>query len=174
MGIRESMNRNRAAGGAIAAVLLVLGIAAIVYQNTQSHVTDVGQRFWVSVDDGKTYFLDTSGQLPPFEIDGKTAVRARVFSKDGGQTKIIGFLERFTPEGKKKLQAALAAPAPGGASNAALPQASGAGLMDLMISATEVKRPGEKDWVPQSNFARSSPITTILANDGLPAEPIPP
>ena len=58
-----------------------------------------------TVDDGATYFPDDANKIPPFTKDGKEAVRARVFSCDGGKTKYVAYLERITPKAKAAIDA---------------------------------------------------------------------
>jgi hypothetical protein len=51
-----------------------------------------------TVDDGETWFVDSSDRIPPFEHDGKMAVRANLFicTKDG--TIFPAFLMRYSDE----------------------------------------------------------------------------
>ena len=54
-------------------------------------------------DDGKTWFPDDAKRVPPFDRNGKPAVRAHVY-KCGGKT-FVNHMERYTPEAKKKVEA---------------------------------------------------------------------
>jgi hypothetical protein len=47
-----------------------------------------------TVDDGKTWFADSSNKLPPFDYDGAKAVRCYVF--EGKNGKFAGLLEKYS------------------------------------------------------------------------------
>jgi hypothetical protein len=61
-----------------------------------------------TTDDGKSFFVDRFDRVPPFRKDGKTAVRAQVFSCDDGRTKFVGYLEMYAPLDKAALEDVLA------------------------------------------------------------------
>jgi hypothetical protein len=63
---------------------------------------------FATVDDGQTVFETDMSNLPPFQQDGKTAYRVALFTADGGKTRFPGYLERYTPEAKKRIEAAMA------------------------------------------------------------------
>jgi hypothetical protein len=54
------------------------------------------------VDDGRTRFADDWERNPPFEHDGKQAVRLHLFSCDGGNTTFVGYLQKFPQETLQK------------------------------------------------------------------------
>jgi hypothetical protein len=85
-------------GGAM--ILVAIAISIIFYL---SHRTSLNSYVaFYSDDDGKTYYRDNIYNFPPFERDGKVVNRAIVFTNNG-QT-FVGYLERYTPDAKKKLQ----------------------------------------------------------------------
>jgi hypothetical protein len=86
-----------------------------------------------SDDDGASWFADDGKKIPPFDRNGKQAVRARVY-RAGGKT-YVNHLERYTPEAKKKLEAILARST--GSADVLLPDTAG----------MEVKAPGGGAWV---------------------------
>ena len=43
-------------------------------------------------------------RVPPFELDGKQAVGVMVYSCDEGKTRFVGYLYRYTPEGKARVE----------------------------------------------------------------------
>jgi hypothetical protein len=51
-------------------------------------------RLYFTVDEGKTLFVAASSSKTPFQQDGKIAVRAHVFSCDGGKTNFVGYLSK--------------------------------------------------------------------------------
>jgi len=88
-----------------------------------------------TVDDGASFFVDNAERLPPFDHGGKPAVRAFLFSCDGGKTRFTGFLEKLPEEALQKLVD------------------EGRDLKfvdDDDVAATSgwlTKRPGEKAWI---------------------------
>ena len=86
-----------------------------------------------SVDDGISWFPDDGKKIPPFDHNGKQAVRARVYRAQGKT--FVNHLERYTPEAKKKLESNLARS--NGSADVVLPDTSG----------LEVKAPGGSTWV---------------------------
>lgn len=87
-------------------VLCILSAAIIIRLCTLPQPRQVGRSFY-TVDDGKTFFVDRI-QVPPYRKGMSEAVGAMVFSCDGGATKFVGYLVRFTPEGKAQMEAAQA------------------------------------------------------------------
>lgn len=98
MGVREWMNQHRGAtlAGVIALVLVAIGaIAMQVMAQRKSFPSGLPDSYF-SVDDGKTFFAASDGNVPPFDYKGKPAVRAYVFECDGNR--FVGYLERYLPE----------------------------------------------------------------------------
>src|SRR5689334_2706520 len=98
LGIRDTSKRNRTFAAAVT-IALVLAAAFVLYRflSGGSEQLPGGQQACFSDDDGKTFFRDDATKLPPFEHNGKQAVRAIL---DGGQEKVI-YLERYTLAGKQ-------------------------------------------------------------------------
>lgn len=91
--------------------------------------------FFFTVDDGATFYVDT-GKIPPYRFRDKEAVRAMVFQADGGAP-FVGYLMKFTPEAKKKMDAYLASD---------VAEKNVLSVTQLLREETLVKRPGEKKW----------------------------
>jgi hypothetical protein len=154
MGVREAMNRNKPL--AIAATLLAVGASVgFALLNWASGPIDpmagTGQAYY-SVDDGKTYFVASSANVAPFDHQGKPAVQAQVYTADGGKTKFVGYLMRFTPKGVEKMKAMRA----GASARRTLP-----GLDPELQENTEVKKPGAPAWVKLSNVAAAAEVMTV-------------
>ena len=146
MGIRETLNKNpMISAGAIGAVILIV-LGFIIFTSMGSGpASTAGQKAFFSIDDGKNYFADDASKIPPFQKDGKEAVQAIVFSFDGN--KKVVYLKRFTPEAKRKLEAAT--------SNKNKPDMA---IVDAInFTGVEVKAPGDKEWVKQ-NDAKAAKI----------------
>src|SRR5262249_21635889 len=127
-----------------------------------SHATRSPGKAWFSDDDGKNWFADDETKVAPFEHNGKTAYRAYVFSCDGGKTKFVAFLTRFTPEGKTGLERAIANREPVERGLSGLSPASG----------LELKKPGELQWTKSSD-ARATLIQQPICPQGMGDTPVP-
>lgn len=136
MGIRQTLNENPKLGVGVGIGVLVLALALIIYELMPSRTgpTNLGQQFWYTDDDGKTWFADDSNKLPPYkDSKGKEAVRAFVYRCNSG-TAFCAYLQRYTPEGKQKIEQL---------------KKTGGSIRSLsggMSLLTEVKKPGGK-WV---------------------------
>jgi hypothetical protein len=102
MGIREQLNKNPAITTGITGGIIAIALLAILYQSLFSGASPgpITESFY-TVDDGKTWFVDDSKLIPPFDKDGKPAVRAFVYTCDGGKTKWVAYMERYTEKGRK-------------------------------------------------------------------------
>jgi hypothetical protein len=119
-----------------------LCIALLIWQFAPRGVAVVtaGDGYF-SADDGKTFFVAASDQLPPFTHDGRDAVAARVYSC-GAQPPFVGYLERYTDAGKARAKELLAERAAGKDSR---------GADAVLMANMELKRPGEAKWVRASD-----------------------
>ena len=143
MGIRETLNENPRLTTGITAGIIVVVFALIFWSSGGSASPEsggMGSKVYFTEDDGKNYFAVDAKNIPPFQHDGKEAVRARVF-KCGGKT-WVNHLERYTPEGKKKAE-----------------DFYGSGKMSkdptmlesIQRYGMEVKAPGDAAWVKLSD-----------------------
>ena len=165
MGIRETLNQNPSitTGATIGVILLALGF--IVYQivGVGDGVSAVTEMYYTT-DDGKTYFADDVNKVSPFDHNGQEAVRAYVFSCDNKSTQFVAYLERMTPEAKKKLEESRAKAAdpsaPGG------PGGPGGMEMEfLMMEGMEVKKPGDANW-SKRNSPEAEKAFQVTCPDG--------
>jgi hypothetical protein len=153
LGVRETLNRNKSLTVAVTGAAIFLGVGLFLW-NLNSSASDrlgTGNDF-ITTDDGKTFSLDSSQELPPFTVNGKTAYRAYVYTCDGGKTKWVGYIQRYTPEGKKlalkmrEQQRTAKGP----------PQ-----LNPTLLENIEIKRPGDAQWVRQSDLTQASRIADV-------------
>jgi hypothetical protein len=142
VGIRETLNENPrlTTGITIGIIVVVLGFILWQMHGGSSSTPDGGGRSggaqaYFSDDDGKTYFPDAATKVPPFDHGGKEAVRAHVLKCDGKT--FVNFLERYTPEGKKKMEAMGGKP----------PVGDPTAMESVRSAGMEVKRPGDKEWI---------------------------
>lgn len=155
MGIREKISKQPAVVG-IVAVLVAIG--AVAYSFRSMSPRNPYDSAFFTTDDGASTFTDSMDRIPPFDHHGSPAVRAWMFTCDGGKTKFVAYLERYTPEAKTKMEAALAdyksgkshiAPSPG-------------------PNSTEVKKPqSNSPWVSQSDYQIAGQITNVKCASGI-------
>ena len=157
MGIRESLNRRKSLGLAVGIVLLGGSIVAIVMQARAAADPGPGQTYY-TVDDGKTFFAESSTKLAPFDKDGKVAFRAHVFPCKG--QRVVGYLSRLTPQAQQALIEAKASAGTG------KPPRNVGMLSQIGTTGTEVKRPGSRTWVNAGNTDEAIPIRTFRCTDG--------
>lgn len=154
MGLRESLNKKPALSASLAGVV-VLAILYILWKQVAGGGDPrlgSGKAFY-SVDDGQSYFAYDSSNIAPFDYEGKTAVQALVYSADGGKTRFVGYLQRFTPAGKQKMIE----------KRKQIEQTKGLPSLDQdLLANTEVKRPGDRTWVKLSDLPNSAKVTAVV------------
>src|SRR3954447_9005718 len=100
MGIREKVREKPALSGGIA-LLLVAG--AVAYAVRAVMPSTAYMQAYFTTDDGQSLFAASMDLQAPFDHHGKPAVRAWVFSCDGGNTRFIAYLERCTAAGMQRM-----------------------------------------------------------------------
>jgi hypothetical protein len=161
VGIRDLLNRNpKMAARVVGGVLVVLvGLAAYqVWHAFGSSTSSIANKQFFSDDDGETYFVASASNLPPFDHNGKQAVRALVFSCGDGKP-FVGQLQRYTADAKAKLEKIRSGPAPTGprSMNAEDPEAAG----------LEIKKPRNATaaWVKRGDPAYAE-VSRVTCPDG--------
>lgn len=157
---REFLNEHRKLTiGVIAAVLLLAVIFLLLRQRAELESTALGSTYF-SDDDGKTWFTAPADSLPPFDHSGKPAVRAYLFTTDGGKTRFVGYLERFSEGARKALQNSR--------------QGTLVPLNELTAAANdvEVKTPGDSLWIKRTDPAAKK-VMSVTAPPGSSGVPTP-
>jgi hypothetical protein len=121
-----------------------------------------GQAFF-SVDDGKNWFSDSVRNLPPFQNDGKEALRAYVFKAADGKP-FVSCLVRYTPSARKQLEELYAR-------NPDKPNPMITNQLEM--DGMEVKAPGQTTWLKKSD-PRSADLLSPHLPDGRQAEMVVP
>jgi hypothetical protein len=159
VGIRESLNQNPNVTTGLTAAIILVAVAVIVWQlrgGSNAIPTGVEKAFF-TIDDGKSTFVDDASKLPPFDRGGKPAYRAYVFACKNGKIRFVGYLERYTTEGKSKIEAARSHR-----------QSIDPGFAEsLAQSGIEVKAPnsGDTGWILRGD-PKSAPIVNVKCPDG--------
>lgn len=151
MSIREKLNQNSTLATAGAAVLIVLALGAVAWQFWPAAGSEATlKRFYFTTDDGKTLFAEDITKVPPFKQDGKDAYHAMVY-KCGWGKQFVGYLTRYTPEMKQRMEEAIAAGRP----------------LDgqATVGGAEIKKPGEAEWVKATDDAATR-VGAVLCPDG--------
>lgn len=157
MGIRETLNQNPAITTAATAGIILIALIFIIFQLTGGSGPQVQTRAFYTIDDGATWFADSIDRIPPFEHQGRQAVRAHVFTCGGKRDAFVAYLEKYTPEAKKRIEAAMANP-----------QTADPYLMETVyMQGLLVKKPGTGDagWISSSD-PRASEVMNIRCPDG--------
>lgn len=133
--LREFLKRNDKVVTVAVGVLVVAiaGWAILTHGPSQTATDQAGEGTFFTTDDGATYFKGSADQVPPFDVNGKTAYGAHVGTGDGGVTKVY-YLDRFTPKARDVMVRL----------NTGKPVDPGE--MKLLGTGREYKRVGENQW----------------------------
>jgi len=158
VGIRETLNKNPGLTTGATVGIILLALVFIIFQIRGGGTPDIATEAYYTIDDGKTWFADDINKVPPFQKDGKDAYRVYVYKCADGK-EFVSHLERYTPEGKKAMEAAQKSTDGG---NPVI-------MEDVMMNGMEVKDPGTdpvKGWVKQSDANRAGKIMELKCADG--------
>lgn len=168
MGVREKLNQNPSVAIGLVGVVIVFAAVLVFLQLRSTGAApaagNVGKVFFTN-DDGKTWFIDDAKNIPPFQKDGKEVVRAYVY-RTGDGTEFVGFLERYSPEGKQILDKALSLPAE---------QQQFEDPFLTVSAMVQWKKPGAAGWVSVSD-PRADQIAKVVSPKGVgdPVTPVAP
>jgi len=156
MGLRETINKSKPLGVALACVMVAAAITLIVWTNRKPE--RLASAFYTT-DDGATYFTDDINKAAPFDHDGKQAVRAYVYNIDNKPT--VAYMERYTEAARPTAESILQ-------KQDGTIQAQ-AELTNFLQKGNplEVKKPGEAKWV--SGNSKEAAQIRSSAGGGAPA-----
>jgi hypothetical protein len=143
MGIREKIDQSHKVIRIAASAVILLSVVMIARQLFKSRFSAAAPiiKAFYSDDDGKSWFVEETTELPPIDHGGKVAVRVEVFRCNGGEP-FVGYLERYSDAAKARITA--------GAAKNGNPAAPA-----IIDEPMEVKRPGEVKWV-EANVSKPS------------------
>jgi hypothetical protein len=165
MGFRETLNRNPVITTITLLLVIVVTTGFIIshsWQSLSSQRFKARKHAYFSIDDGKNFFKDDESRIAPFKTaEGKEAVRAVVYSCKGGKEPFVAWLERYTPEGRQKLEQLRAQMA-----GAQAPKTPDMAQLMAMQTAMEIKKPGEQEWVRPDDMRRFEQVRTVKCPEG--------
>jgi hypothetical protein len=157
LGIRETINQKSAVSVTLIICVIIAGVVVIALELRGNNGKPPAESFFTT-DDGKTWFVDSSSQLAPFDHDGVPAVRCYVFKCNSG--KFAGLLEKYNDATRAHLVWMAQQVPP---------------KVVLDPPPIMVKKPGEQDW---RNIAPDQEGMILMHNiaspDGSPAERVMP
>lgn len=161
MSIKQKLEKNPRALSAITAGLVIVAMFVTTWQfiSGPSYSVNHVKSYYVTEDSSSegalaTLFKDDVGRITPFDKDGRSAVRAYIFTTDEDRTRIVGYLERYTPQGRKLLEDYREGKIPHATQDAIDRQLEQRGI--------EIKKPGDSQWVLLSDRAQASRVLAIL------------
>jgi hypothetical protein len=167
VGLRDTLNRNPSIATGITLAAIVLVVAFIIYSQSQSSPSGKEPtKAFYTTDEGKHWFVDDIGKLPPFDHDGKEAVRAVLFRCGNGDP-FVGYLERYTAETRQQLEDARS-----GSTGTKSPQY----MRSLVIAekmGKELKKPGDTQWIRLLDEQNRSRVLQIKCPEGQSGVPVP-
>lgn len=152
MAIRELLKKNR--GLAIGLIIAVV-VAAAFFSFVQSRGAGraapptFATKVFYTTDEGATLFADDADKSPPFDHEGQPAVRAFVFSCDGGLHRWVQYLQKYNEQAKAKSEP-----------NRGPNDDGGLSMHDMVI-----KKPGGSKWVPMMD-PRAADVMKPSCPDG--------
>ena len=163
-GLRGLVDRHRRSALALALLLIFACAAWLTWFYWPGPDLSPPTRAWYTVDDGATWFEDDAERIPPFDHEGKPAVRLHLYTCDNGKTMFVGYLQKLPDQTLQKYRDKGIDPA----------------TIDDDVLAAEngwlYKRRGDMEWV--SNIDPSQSYRDVLAvrcpdGKGSPAEVFP-
>jgi hypothetical protein len=97
------MNENPRVTTGITIGVVILALLLIVWQLWPEPAIQPLTKAYYTIDDGKTWFVEGIEKVPPFQHEGKEAVRAHVMMCGEDGKPFVGWMEKFTDDAKKKL-----------------------------------------------------------------------
>jgi hypothetical protein len=155
VGLREKLREKPAIGyGMTAILLLVAGV--VIWQSLQPTPPARKPKLLFTVDDGQTTFEADFDRIPPFDHEGRQAVRAYVFKPASGGEPFVAYLEKYSDEAKQRLESA---------------EDPTEVMEDLPLSAYLVKTPGKGTWVPSGGGEANAIRAASNRDDIVPVVP---
>ncbi len=135
MALREFFSQNPKAV-ATGTVLVLAACLVVIFSELNGggkpRLPIMPDQAFYTTDDGATLFADSLSKVSPIDHNGHQAVRAHVYSCDGGRHRWVQYLEKMTEKEKTIAES---------------PEQSRSHSFDPLI-----KKPGDSKWVHQSDL----------------------
>lgn len=154
------MQKTFITGFLVIAIAAVLGCGGL-FEPAGPKVPTKG---YFTVDDGQTWFADDIKKIPPFDVNGKQAVRVYLYRCGDGEP-FVGHLERLTPDAKAAVEEFRKNPSRGKSNPVPL---------EMELQGREVKKPGDANWVSMKNMRDVVEIITPKCPKGVVVEVVMP
>lgn len=132
MGIRESIN-GRPVVTLIVAIIMTGAALAYLFMPHGPRQAKLPGKSYYSDDDGKTWYIDSATNIPPYDHNGKQAVRAYLYKCADGKP-FVQRLEQFDDAAKEAIELQIK-------------QGAGALEAQLRTIGVKLKRPGDANWL---------------------------
>jgi hypothetical protein len=154
--LRQRLNDNPRMVAIATGATVLIALAVMLWPRTAGGGKSSGvTKEYYSVDDGRTWFADEAGKLPPFDKDGKPAHRVRVYRCPHGK-EFASHLERYAEADRAQMQQLI-------------DQKKTRSMEFIQLeSGFEMKKPGGGQWVkltPQ-NAAKLNALRTPKCPEG--------
>lgn len=164
MDFRELLNRNPKVISGIAGGLAVIGLGLVVWQaRVNSGNVAASDQTYYTIDDGNSWFADDATKVPPFDHNGKPAVRCTVYNVNGKDT--VAFLLKYPDDVRtrmlKDFEEQKAHPPKDGT--------RGGSVSIRYVNTGVVKRPGDAAWLPMADAKAQAMMQP--PPDGIPVTP---
>jgi hypothetical protein len=148
MGARQLINERPGLSAVVGGILCLASASLILLAQRDGSVRPPRQLFFTT-DNGQTFFTDDATRLAPFTHDGREAVQANMFTCDGGRTRFVAYLQKYSEVYKKAVN---------NHSHNVSP--------DVMKKGMLVKRIDDKNWIPLNSPAARKMMQEIKCPDG--------
>lgn len=155
MSFRELINKHPKVTAAAIIIIAGASVGFTLKANGGGSETGIATRAYYTVDDGASYFEDEVDKVTPFEHQGKQAYRARLFRYGKGKP-FVGYVERLTPDGVKKMEELESKPTPDVADQKAV----------IAGQCSEIRKPKDSQWI-KANSPASSGVTAFQPPPGV-------
>jgi hypothetical protein len=130
MGLRQKLNEKPRVAAAAAGVLVLAAVMFLFVQSRSGGGFGNAPQAYYTVDDGKSWFAADASKIPPFQHEGKTAYRVKVYRCGEDGEPFVSHLERYSEADKRQLET----------------PAAGA----IAPPSVEIKKPGQPEWIRQT------------------------
>jgi hypothetical protein len=168
VGIREKLNENQKLTTGITIAIIALTLILVLYQVMKGpDDTPKPAKAYYTVDDGATFFADDLDHAPPYDYNGKQALKALVYDCGDGNRFVVA-VQRFNSKAHSKMMEYYSKPQG--------QRDEGIRLEFDSDRFWERKKPltGDTGWVAASSAAGRQLLSVTCPNGGMAMQVEPP